>query len=97
MADQDDDLIWTLATTGAAIAAASVAKKALTKGWVKRRGKVPGNPAGGDTTWSEALAWALVSGIGVGIARLLAQRGVAFAFQKKRGRLPAEANTKATA
>ncbi|QXC59574.1 DUF4235 domain-containing protein [Aquihabitans sp. G128] len=97
MADNEDDLIWTLATTGAAIAAASVAKKALTKGWVKRKGKVPGNPAGGDTTWAEALAWALVSGIGVGLARLFAQRGVAFAFDRVRGGLPEKANTKATA
>ncbi|MCU1497415.1 MAG: hypothetical protein JWM47_1368 [Acidimicrobiales bacterium] len=97
MAEHDDDLLWTVATTGAALAAAAVAKKALTKGWVRSRGKVPGNPAGSDTTWREAVAWALVSGIGVGLARLVAQRGVAAAFERFRGGLPTQADTEATA
>jgi len=92
----DDDLMWTVASSGAAIAAAMGAKKVLSKGWVKRRGKAPGNPATDETTWGEALAWAVVSGVVVGIVRLIAQRGVAFAFQKK-GRLPAKATEEATA
>ena len=97
MANDDDDLIWTIATSGAAIGAAALAKKALTKGWVAKRGKVPGNPAGGDTTWAEAVTWAVVSGVVVGLVRLLAQRGVATMFEKGRSGLPAKANTEATA
>ena len=89
----DDDLIWTLATTGAAVGAAALAKKALTKGWVTRTGKVPGNPASSETTWSEALTWAVVSGVVVGVVRLVAQRGVALAFERRRGGLPAKAST----
>ncbi len=95
MAD-NDDLMWTAASSGAAILAAVGAKKVLSKGWVKRRGKAPGNPATDDTTWTEALAWALVSGVVVGVVRLVAQRGVAYAFEKK-GRLPAKAAHEATA
>lgn len=97
MADEDDDLLWTLATTGAALAAASVTKKALTKGWVAKRGKVPGNPASPDTTWGEALAWAVLSGLTIGVVRLIAQRGVAAIFQRRGGRLPEAADTKPTA
>lgn len=93
----DEDVMWTAAASVAALAGAQLARKALTKAWVRKRGAVPGNPAAGDTTWGEALAWAVVSGVGIGVARLVAQRGVAFAFEKQRGVLPAAAGEKATA
>lgn len=93
---EDEDLLWTVAASGAAIGAATLAKKALTKGWVAKRGRIPGNPATTDTTWNEALAWAVLSGVVVGVVRLLAQRGVAAAFVKS-GRVPAKARTEATA
>lgn len=94
---EDDDLLWTLVASGAALGAARLAKEGMTKGWVRARGKVPGNPASKDTSWGEALAWAVVSGIGIGVVRLLAQRVVAAAFEKRRGSLPAKATTEATA
>ncbi len=93
----EDDLLWTTTASGAAIGAAMVAKKVLAKGWVKKRGKVPGNPATGETTWNEALVWAVVSGVVVGVVRLLAQRGVAAAFVKAGRGLPAPASTEPTA
>ena len=83
---QEEDLLWTVAASAAAVAAASLAKKILTVGWVRRQGKVPGNPATSDTTWNEALAWAVVSGVTVGVVRLFAQRGVAAAFTARRAR-----------
>lgn len=93
----DEDVMWTAAASVAALAGAQLARKALTKAWVRKRGAVPGNPATDDTTWGEALMWAVVSGVGVGVARLMAQRGVAFAFEKKRGSLPTAASDHATA
>lgn len=96
MAD-DDDLMWTVATTGAAVAAAAMTKKLMAKGWTARTGKAPGNPAAGDTTWSEALTWAVLSGVVLGVVRLLAQRGVAGIFEKRRGGLPAKASTEPAA
>lgn len=93
----DEDVMWTAAASVAALAGAQLARKALTKAWVRKRGAVPGNPASGDTTWGEALVWAVVSGVGIGVARLVAQRGVAFAFEKQRGGLPAAAAEKPTA
>lgn len=94
---QEDDLLWTVAASGTAIGAAMLTKKAMAKGWVRVRGKVPGNPANRDTTWAEALAWAVISGVGVGVVRLLAQRMVAGVFEKRRGNLPVKASTEATA
>jgi hypothetical protein len=91
LSDHDDDLIGTMASGGAALAAATVAKKVLTRGWERRRGAPPGNPASADTTWGEAIGWAVLSGVVVGLVRLVAQRGVALAFEQRKGGLPAKA------
>ncbi len=88
----DDDLVWSLAASAAAVAAAGLAERLLTKGWVAKRGKVPGNPVNGDTSWGEAMAWAAASGVVLGVVRLLAQRGVAEVFQRRRGSVPAAAS-----
>ena len=93
----DEDVMWTAAASVAALAGAQVARKVLTKVWVRKRGAVPGNPATDDTSWGEALVWAVVSGVGVGVARLVAQRGVALAFEKQRGSIPAAAAEQPTA
>lgn len=92
----DDDLVWTVTASLAAVGAAALAKKALTKGWERSRGRVPGNPAAGDTSWNEAMAWAVVSGVVVGVSRLLAQRGVAAVFESRRG-VPDAADDRAPA
>ena len=90
----EDDLVWSLAASAAAVAAAGLAKRLLTKGWVAKRGKVPGNPVNGETSWGEAMAWAAASGVVLGVVRLLAQRGVAEIFQRQRGVVPKAASEK---
>lgn len=85
----DEDQIWKILGTATAVAAASAAKPAVAKSWAKARGAPPpGNPAGADTGWGEALAWALFSGAVVGVIRLVAQRMAAEAWRKKRGDYP---------
>ena len=92
----DDDRMWTLTTSGAAIAAAMVARKGLARGWERTRGAIPTSPGDGKTSWSEAVMWAVLSGVVVGVARLAATRGVALAFEKRRaGRPPAAGDTTA--
>jgi hypothetical protein len=93
----DDDLTWTVTAGLAAVGAAALTKKVLTKGWVRSRGKVPGNPATSDTSWNEAMAWAVLSGVAVGVTRLLAQRGVAAVFASRRGGVPDKASESPTA
>lgn len=93
----NDDLLWTVSASVAAVGAAALAKKALGKGWIRSRGKVPGNPATGDTSWNEAMVWAVVSGVVVGVSRLLAQRGVAAIFANRKGGLPDKASESPTA
>jgi hypothetical protein len=90
----EDDLAWSLASSAAAVAAVGLARRMLSRGWVAKRGKVPGNPVNGDTSWGEAMAWAAASGVVVGVVRLLAQRGVAELFQRQRGAVPKAASEK---
>lgn len=72
---QEDSLLWGAAATLATLAAGTIARKALTKGWTAKRGAVP-KPGEGDTSWREAALFAVVSGAAVGLARLLADRGI---------------------
>lgn len=55
--------------------------------WAKDQ-EPPQNPAARSTSWPEALAWTAASGLAVGLARLLAQRGAAAGWKKVRGRYP---------
>jgi hypothetical protein len=48
----------------------------------------PQNPADPDVSIGEALAWATVSGIAVGVARMLASRKAANYYRKSTGHLP---------
>ncbi len=91
----DDDVIRTAVAGGAALLAATGARKALARSWTARRGAVPGSPEANDTNWAEAVLWAVVSGVVVGVVRLVAQRGAEAAFARM-GRVP-EAGTATTA
>lgn len=80
---------WKAVGTGGAIVAGLTARKLLTAAWTKaRKTNPPSNPAAPDTSWGEALAWAVASGVAVAVSRLLAQRGAAAGWQRALGSLP---------
>lgn len=82
-------LVWRVLGTGAAVLAATAATRLLTAGWRAATGKEPPvNPDNPDTTISEALGWALVSGALIGTARMLATRKAAQYYRKSTGHLP---------
>jgi Protein of unknown function (DUF4235) len=59
----------------AGAAAAFVTRKAMTFAWTKATGKEPpGKAEDPDVALGEALAWTVVVGIGVAVARVLAVR-----------------------
>lgn len=59
----------------AAMAAAFVMRKAITAVWTKATGKEPPtHPEDPQVTLSEALGWAVITGVGAEAARLLATR-----------------------
>jgi len=62
-------------STAAGLAAAFVARKAIGFVWTKVMGREPpGKAEDPDVAIGEALAWTVVLGIGVAVARLLAIR-----------------------
>ena len=82
--EQENDPIWNMAASVAAVTATAVAMKVMRRGWVRARGAVPGNPAKGESSWGEATAWAVSTGVVIGVARLAAERGVAAYFEGRR-------------
>jgi hypothetical protein len=82
---------WKLMGTGGAVLTGMLTKKVLTTGWEKATGNPPpANPESPDVSWGEALAWAIVSGALVGVARMLATRKAADYYRRSTGHLPPE-------
>jgi hypothetical protein len=86
----NEKLLWKVAGGVTAAAAAVEAKKAVDLAWRAVSGgkEPPANPEDPETTWGEAVAWALLSGTAIGLARLLAQRGAAKMWKRRTGSLP---------
>ena len=81
--------VWTLFSLVSALGAAAVAKKALNTGWRAATGKnPPANPADPDVDMREAVAWAVVSGTLIALARMLATRRAASYYARSTGQLP---------
>jgi hypothetical protein len=89
MADSGGSKLWTVFSLVTALGAAAVAKKAIDTGWRAATGKhPPENPADPDVQMTEAIAWAVVSGTFVALARMLAQRRAANYYRRSAGHLP---------
>jgi hypothetical protein len=89
MADSGSSKLWTVFSLVSALGAATLAKKALDAGWKAATGKhPPENPADPDVAVAEAVAWAVVSGTFVALARMLAQRRAARYYERSAGHLP---------
>ena len=78
MSDQRADITTRVTGMAAAFAAAFVARKIITFAWTKVTGKEPPvNPEDPEVGIREALGWAVVTGVGMEAARLLATRAAA--------------------
>ena len=85
----DSSKIWTVFSLVSALGAAMAARKGLNTSWKVATGKKPPeNPADPDVDIWEAVAWATVSGVTVGVARMLAQRKAASYYARSTGSLP---------
>jgi hypothetical protein len=74
-----------VATLGATI----IARKMMTATWKVSTGKQPpSNPEHPDVSMGEAVAWAVASGVAVGVARMLAGRKAADYYRRSTGHLP---------
>jgi len=93
MADKGE-LGWRLLAGAAAFGAGFVARKAITVGWKQVTGKEPPtNPESPEVGIAEAIGWAVVTGVGIEVARLLATRAAANRWHNSTGELPAALRT----
>lgn len=80
---------WRIIGTASALLAAEVAQRGLTAAWRLATGEDPPNVLEDqETSWSEALAWALLSGAVMGVARLVITRRAAHYYIRTTGELP---------
>ena len=77
-------IIFRLLRSGAAIAAAGAARNLASSVW---RGdhEPPIDPGDADVSWREAAAWAALSGLLAGFARVVARRGTEAGWKKATG------------
>lgn len=79
-------VVFRLGTTVAGFAAAAGVRKMLGYAWKgARKADPPHDPVSLETPWKEALAWTVATAIGMGVARLLAERGAAAGWQRATG------------
>src|SRR5687768_7586725 len=80
-------LAWRVLGLGTAVGASIVARKIATSTWKVATGNdPPANPEDPETTWREALTWAVASGAAIGVVRMLATRKAADYWQKSTGK-----------
>ncbi|MDQ3178147.1 MAG: DUF4235 domain-containing protein [Actinomycetota bacterium] len=84
-----DEKLWNGIATTSAVTAVIAAKPVVERIWrATFRSEPPGNPAADEVQWRDALAWSVFTGAVVGVIRLVAQRGAASAWRKRRGMFP---------
>jgi Protein of unknown function (DUF4235) len=84
-------LAWRIIGTGSVVFAAAAAEKGLSSAWKLATGNEPPTiPEDPDTSWPEAVAWAVLSGAVLGLVRLVASRYAAQYYLRSTGDLPKE-------
>lgn len=81
-------MVWKLLGTGSAILAGIVANKVITEVWKKAGRDTEIDPTNPDTSLGEAILYATLVGIAVGLARTMTTRQAAAIYQKSAGHLP---------
>ena len=82
-------MIWKMFAGASAVAAAWAGRQLATKAWSAMSDEDPPvNPADSSISWKDALGWAAVAGVSAGLARVLARRGAAAAWERATGEQP---------
>ncbi len=80
-----NEKLWTAVSALAGAAAAATMRRGLQRLWPDPGSR---NPADRRVTWREGLMWAVISGVGAGVARLVSQRLAAAGWEKAAGVSP---------
>jgi hypothetical protein len=89
MAKSRDRVLWqAVAFASGTLAAAAVRRVAVSTWRNARHEDPPENPIARDVGWRNALVWAISVAVGAAVARVVAQRGAAAAWQAATGEPP---------
>jgi hypothetical protein len=77
-----------VAAASGTLAAVAVRQAAVRTWRTTKHEDPPENPAAGDVSWTDALTWAIAVAVGAAVARVIAQRGAAAAWQRATGDPP---------
>lgn len=81
-------IVWRLLGSGSAVVAGIVANKVITTVWRKAGKDLDIDPRNPQVPMSEALAYAALAGVAMGVARTFATRKAAQFYQRSSGHLP---------
>ena len=81
---------WKVIGTGSALLAGLVANKIVSEAWKRSGRDVDVDPTNPDVPIGQALTFALLTGVAVGAARVLATRQAAAYYRHTSGHLPPE-------
>jgi hypothetical protein len=87
-------LVWRVVGAGSAILAGIVANKIVTEVWRHSGRDVEIDPNNPDVPIKEAVVFAGIMGVAVGLARVFATRGAASAYRRAVGDLPPDVKPK---
>lgn len=79
---------WRAMTLLAGVLSAMLARRLVGAVWSRFKDDKPTDPGDPGVSWGTALQWAVASGVGVGVARVVAQRAAASAWQSATGAAP---------
>ena len=88
---------WKAISYGAGALAGLVTQRVLEAAWKASRHAAPPVAADRDSSWVQALSWAIATGVGIGVARLLAIRTAAVVWEAATHEPPPEAALDAVA
>ena len=75
-------ITWKVTSYAAGALATMLTRRLLVLSWKSARHEPPpDDPADRGTPWAAAIVWAVASGVGIGVARLVAMRGAAKAWE----------------
>jgi hypothetical protein len=82
---------WKMITLASGALAGLVAQRILETGWKTVRAQSPPPvPADRSATWADALSWAIATGVGAGVARLVTIRTAARMWEATTHEIPPE-------
>jgi hypothetical protein len=86
---EGNNVAWKVIATGGAFAATFVTRKVVGSVWkAATGGDPPEHPENPDTTWTQAIAWVMVTGAVGGVVKLLVTRKAAAGWRSATGALP---------